>query len=114
MHVVIVGCGVAGVTAAITVRDSNPEAEITVYSDENHLYYPRPRLYEVLSGEVEPQEIHGFSELWYEKKGIRVHLNKKAVGIDTAGKKLLLEDGSRAGYDKSLSWQTEHIHLYLQ
>ena len=102
MHVVIVGSGVAGVTAARVIRESDPKAKISIYTDENHLYYPRPRLYEVLSGEAKPQEIYMFSEQWYENKGINVHLNKKVLGIKTARKELLLEDRSKVSYDKLL------------
>jgi len=102
MHVVIVGSGVAGVTAARTIRENDPKAKISVYTDENRLYYPRPRLFEVLSGEAKPQEIYMFSWQWYEKRGIKVHLNKKVLDIETAKKELLLEDRSRVNYDKLL------------
>ncbi|NIR87051.1 NAD(P)/FAD-dependent oxidoreductase [Candidatus Bathyarchaeota archaeon] len=102
MHVAIVGSGVAGVTAARTIRENDPKANISIYTDEKHLYYPRPRLYEVLSGEAKPREIYMFSEQWYEKRGIKVHLNKKVVGIETAKKHLLLENGSRVNYDRLL------------
>ncbi len=50
MHVVIVGSGVAGVTSARILREKDPKAKISIYTDEKHLYYLRPRLYEVLSG----------------------------------------------------------------
>jgi len=102
MHVVIVGSGVAGVTVARTIRENDPKAEISIYTDEKHLYYPRPRLYEVLSGEAKPQEIYMFSEQWYKKRGIKVHLNKKVLGIETARKELLLEERSMVNYDKLL------------
>jgi len=102
MHIVIVGSGVAGVTAARTIRESDPKVKISVYTDENNLYYPRPRLYEVLSGEAKPQEIYMFSGQWYEKRGIKFHLNKKVLSIETAKKELLLEDRSRVNYDKLL------------
>jgi nitrite reductase (NADH) large subunit len=102
MHIVIIGCGVSGITAAITVRKNSPEAKISVYTDENYPYYPRPDLYGVLSGEKEPQEIYAFSDEWYEKEHIKVHLNKKVVGIDTAREELLLEDRSHRNYDKLL------------
>ena len=88
MHVVIVGSGVAGVTAARTIKENDPKAKISVYTDEKHLYYPRPRLYEVLSGEANPREIYMFSEQWYEKRGIKVHMKKKVSGIETAKKPL--------------------------
>jgi len=102
MHVVIVGSGVAGVTAARTIRENDLEAKISIYTNENHLYYSRPRLYEVLSGEAKTQEIYMFSEQWYEKRGIKVHLNKKVSGIETTKKEILLEDRSWVNYDKLL------------
>ncbi len=102
LNVVIVGNGVAGVTAARIIKEKNPEARVSIYTDESHHYYPRPRLYEVLSGEAKPREVYMFSEEWYKKKGINVQLNKKALSIDTDRKELLLEDGSRVSYDKLL------------
>lgn len=102
LNVVIVGNGVAGVTAARIIKEKNPEARVSIYTDESHRYYPRPRLYEVLSGEAKPREVYMFSEEWYKKKGINVQLNKKALHIDTDRKELLLEDGSRVNYDKLL------------
>ncbi|MCZ2807970.1 MAG: FAD-dependent oxidoreductase [Candidatus Bathyarchaeota archaeon] len=102
LNVVIVGNGVAGVTAARIIKEKNPEIRVSIYTDESHHYYPRPRLYEVLSGEAKPREVYMFSEEWYEKKGINVQLNKKALSIDTDKGELLLEDGSRVSYDKLL------------
>ncbi len=102
MKVVIVGSGLAGVTAARTIREGDPKTRISVYTNENYFYYPRPRLYEVLSGEAKPEEICMFSEKWYEKRGIKVHLSKTVVGIETAKKELLLEDGLRVDYDRLL------------
>jgi len=102
LNVVIVGNGVAGVTAARIIKEKNPETQVSIYTDESHHYYPRPRLYEVLSGEAKPREVYMFSEEWYEKKGINVQLNKKALSIDTERKELLLEDRSRVNYDKLL------------
>jgi len=102
LNVVIVGNGVAGVTVARIIKDKNPETRVSIYTEESHHYYPRPRLYEVLSGEAKPREVYMFSEEWYEKKGINVQLNKKALSIDTERKELLLEDRSRVNYDKIL------------
>jgi nitrite reductase (NADH) large subunit len=100
--VVVVGCGVAGFTAATTIRQNDPKVVVSVYTDEKSLFYPRPELYRALSGEVPPSDIIAFSEQWYEKRGIRVYLEKKVSKIDTAKKELLLEDGSRVSYDKLL------------
>jgi nitrite reductase (NADH) large subunit len=102
MHIVIIGCGVAGVTAARAIKERAPQVEVTVYTDENYLYYPRPRLYDVLSGEKEPQEIYSYTSEWYEKLGINVQLGKKVLNIHTAGKDITLEGGSKTQYDRLL------------
>ena len=102
MRIAIIGCGVAGVTAARTIRQNAAEHEVTIYTDESHLYYPRPRLYEVLSGEKQPQEIYSYAPSWYEKLGINVQLGKKIMRIDLANKEIMLADGLKANYDKLL------------
>ena len=102
LNVVIVGNGVAGVTAARIIKEKKPETLVSIYTDENSHYYPRPRLYDVLSGEAKPRDVTMFSEEWYKKKGIMVQLNKKALSVDTEQKELLLEDQSRVKYDKLL------------
>ena len=111
LNVVIVGNGVAGVTAARIIKAKNPETLVSIYTDESYHYYPRPRLYEVLSGEAKPREVYMFSEEWYEKKGITVHLNKKALSIDVDRKELVLEGGSRVKYDKLLLANGGHSFL---
>jgi nitrite reductase (NADH) large subunit len=108
MNVVVVGCGVAGVTTAITIRQNDLQAMVTMYTDEKRLYYPRPELYRVLSGEVQSQEIIAFPEQWYKERGITVYLGKKVSKIDIVKKELLLEDGSRAIYDKLLLTNGAH------
>jgi nitrite reductase (NADH) large subunit len=102
VDVVIVGNGVAGITAARIIKEKNPEARVSIYTDESYPYYPRPRLYDVLSGEAEPREIYMFSEKWYDERGIKVYLNKKVSSIDIDKKELLLKDQSRVNYDKLL------------
>ena len=109
MRIAIIGCGVAGVTAARAIRqNAAPEHEVTVYTDENHLYYPRPRLYEVLSGEKEPQEIYSYAPKWYEKLGIKVQLGKKIMRIDPANMKSHLKV-TKANYRQSISKRSPRI-----
>jgi nitrite reductase (NADH) large subunit len=112
MRIAIIGCGVVGVTAARAIRqNAAPEHEVTVYTDENYLYYPRPRLYEVLSGEKQPQEIYSYAPNWYEKLGIKVQLGKKIIRIDTANKEITLEGGLKAKYDRLLLANGAHAFV---
>jgi nitrite reductase (NADH) large subunit len=102
LNVIIVGNGVAGVTAAKIIKEKKPEIHVSIYTDEKSHYYPRPKLYEVLSGEADPKDVTLFSEEWYRRKGITVQLNKKALSIDTKRKQLLLEHNTRVSYDQLL------------
>ena len=111
MNVVIVGNGVAGVTAARIIKEKKPETHVSIYTNENSHYYPRPRLYEVLSGEAKPEKIVMFSEEWYRKNKINVHLNKKVLKIDIKQKKLQLEDQTKIEYDKLLLANGAHCFV---
>jgi nitrite reductase (NADH) large subunit len=102
VNITIVGSGVAGITAARTLRVNDPTSTIDLYTDENYLYYPRPRLYDILSGDMKPQETYVFSKQWYEKKSIHLHLNEKLLSIDPVKKTLLLEGRKRVTFDKLL------------
>ena len=102
MNVVIVGCGIAGITAATSIRKSMADAEISVYTNETYLYYPRPRLYEVMSGEKRPEEICAHPIQFYESQRIKVFLNKRVIKIDAENRKLLTEDGAEVDYNKLL------------
>lgn len=102
MKFVIIGCGVAGVNSAIVLRKNDMDAEISIYTDEDHLYYPRPRLYEVVSGQKQPESLYSFPYKFYEKQRINVHLKKKAIRLNAAEKIIMFEDGSRTDYDKLL------------
>jgi nitrite reductase (NADH) large subunit len=102
MNIIIVGNGVAGITAARIIKEKDPKSNVSVYTEENHHYYPRPRLYDILSGRAEPHDIYTFSDEWYTKKGIKVHLNKRALRIESEKKELVLEDNSKIHFDKLL------------
>jgi len=108
MHIVIIGNGIAGVTAARTLRKNNTKINISLYTTENHMYYPRPRLYELLSGEAKPQQIYAFSPNWYINRDLQVHLNNEIVRIDTSRKELLLQDHSKVYFDRLLLANGSH------
>jgi nitrite reductase (NADH) large subunit len=102
MNIIIVGNGVAGITAARIIKEKDPKVKVSIYTEESHHYYPRPRLYDVLSGKSEPKDIYIFSGEWYSKKGIKVHLNTKALRVDTEKKELVLENKLKVNFDKLL------------
>jgi NAD(P)H-nitrite reductase large subunit len=48
----IIGCGVAGITAAEAIRSCDPSAGITIISDDPYGFYSRPGLAYYLTGEL--------------------------------------------------------------
>ena len=111
LNVVIVGNGIAGITAAKAIKEITPKTRVSVFTDENSQYYPRPRLYDVLSGHIKPEDIVMFSEDYYKKRGILIHLNNKASHIDTKNKKLVLDDKTDVSYDKLLLANGAHCFV---
>ena len=99
MDLVVVGCGVAGVTTARSVAERDPSIGITIYSSEPYPYYPRPRLIELLAGRATPEEMPQYSPEWYEERGIRTELGRTVVQIDPAEHSIQLGDGTAVGYD---------------
>lgn len=99
---VIVGNGVAGVTAAQSITRSDPAAEVHIFGEEPYPYYQRPRLWEFLAGEIEQQALSFRPLEWYEAKGIQVHLGARVTTLDPAEHWLTLADGSNVSYDRLL------------
>jgi nitrite reductase (NADH) large subunit len=100
MHFVIIGNGVAGITAARALSDVGGEVE--VYTQEAHHYYPRPRLQKFLAGEIELEELPLYPPAWYEKRGVPVHLGTEVVELDPTAKRIALADGRLIPYDRLL------------
>ena len=58
----IIGMGVAGISAAETLRTLDQSAEIVMISDDPHGYYSRPGLAYSLNGEIPEKSLYPFSE----------------------------------------------------
>lgn len=102
MKVVIVGNGVAGITAARTLRERDRDVKIVVFSEERYHYYPRPKLIEFLAGEVEQDSLPFYPEGWYKERAIEVHLGCRVESIDVGRRFVRLADGAQIEYDRLL------------
>jgi nitrite reductase (NADH) large subunit len=98
----IVGNGVAGVTAAQNVARADPSAEVHVYGGEPYSYYQRPRLWQYLAGEVEQDDLYFRPLEWYAARGVQVHVDTQVMALDTAEHRIRLADGSWETYDRLL------------
>jgi nitrite reductase (NADH) large subunit len=100
MKLVIIGNGVAGVTTARFVAERDPSADITMYTDECYPYYPRPRLIELLAGQVTPEKMPFYPPEWYEQRGIRTVFGCPVRQLVPGEHKIVLCDGGAVSYDK--------------
>ncbi len=101
MQFVIVGGGVAGITAAMDLA-RRELGEVHVYTDEEYPYYYRPMLTEFLAGTVTMDRLLRHPPDWYAERGVQQHLDTKVVKLDPQGKTITLEDGTVVPYDKLL------------
>ena len=99
-RVLIVGNGVAGVTAARFLADGDPSHEIVIYGQEPYLYYARPRLIDYIEGTVPETKMALYGEDWYAQRGIRCELGRRVERIDREEHTIQLDDGETDRYDQ--------------
>jgi len=98
--VIIVGAGVAGVSAAEALRKSAPEVEITLISNEPDLPYYRLNLTRYLIGELNLDQLLIHPESWYLENNIHLMRCAEVLRINLPGKEVELMDGKRIPYDQ--------------
>ncbi|MFO7598427.1 MAG: FAD-dependent oxidoreductase [Candidatus Desulfacyla sp.] len=98
----IVGNGVAGTTAAETIRKEDKNGPITILTDEDIPFYYRIRLSEYLSGDLSEQDLVAKGASWYLDQGIDLKLNVRVVGAEPREKRAILKNGERISYDSLL------------
>ncbi|KJU82381.1 nitrite reductase (NAD(P)H) large subunit NirA [Candidatus Magnetobacterium bavaricum] len=99
-RIVIVGGGIAGVSAAEAARKVSAQAAIALISKELYLPYYRINLTRYLAGEVGNKELEIHPAGWYKEKNIDILLGTELSGIDLGNKTLTMTDGSTQPYDK--------------
>ncbi|MCB9957469.1 MAG: FAD-dependent oxidoreductase [Rhodospirillaceae bacterium] len=97
--VVIVGGGQAGYQTAESLRQLGHTGAIALIAAEDFPPYQRPPLSKAyLLGDVDRHRLKFRTEAYYAEHGIDLRLGTEATGIDRAGKRLLLADGSSLAY----------------
>ena len=98
---VILGAGVAGLTAAEEARRQCPDVEISLVSREKTLPYYRLNLTRFLAGEVTEEELLIQQQEWFDKKRIN-YIVGDAHKIDRDARNVILRDGQKLVYDRLL------------
>jgi 3-phenylpropionate/trans-cinnamate dioxygenase ferredoxin reductase subunit len=101
-HFVIVGAGEAGARAAMGLREQGFDGDVTLVGGETHLPYERPPLSkDGMVAEVFAAKTIATAERLAEV-GVAFRGGVQVAGIDRAGKRLAMGDGSALPYDKLL------------
>jgi NAD(P)H-nitrite reductase large subunit len=97
----ILGSGVAGISAVEAIRSRDSASEIMMVSDDPYGYYSRPGLAYYLTGELGEKQLYPFVQPDYQR--LKVNIIKGRVTKILRDERLLELDGkSRLGYDRLL------------
>ncbi|SIQ86927.1 2Fe-2S iron-sulfur cluster binding domain-containing protein [Rhizobium sp. RU20A] len=99
-HVVIIGNGVAGSTAAEELRRISPAVRITLLSIERHAFYNRMALAPVAAGKESLERISMIDAGWAQRVGVSVRLGTRVSSIDRAGRTVTTLTGETLAYDR--------------
>ena len=99
MHHVIIGNGVAGITAAFTLRDHDKSARISVISAESDYFISRTALMYAFMDRLALRDLEPFERKTYTVQKID-RIRAQVTNLDA--KTVTLHDGRQITYDKLL------------
>jgi len=99
---VIVGDGIAGSSAAETIREEEPDADITIITDEGEALYNRILIKEFAKGKLPEAPISIHEPEWYEERDIDLQLNTHVTTVDADAHEIHTHSGTVYDYDKLL------------
>ena len=97
----IIGNGIAGVTAAEILRNEDSEADITVIADDPFPVYYRPALKDYLAGRVHEDKLWARPNSFYQDHRIRF-LSDRVVGMQVGQHTVQMQSGREIHYDRLL------------
>jgi nitrite reductase (NADH) large subunit len=102
VRVIIVGGGIAGISAAAAARQASADAEIVLLSREPRLPYYRLNLTRYLAGEIHERDLPIHSQQWYDDNRIQVLLGMEAAQLQLDRHLIELRDGGFEPFGKLL------------
>ena len=98
---VIIGTGIAGYTAAETLRTADPGSEILLVSDDPYGFYSRPGLAYYLNGEIPEKQLFLFTKKG--KLSLKVqHIKELVTRLEPESHSLYTDQSGKIGYDRLL------------
>ncbi len=94
-RIIIIGCGAGGGTAAQFARKTNRTASITIFEKGKYTQYSKCGLPYAIAGTVPSfPDLIEFSEDWFQKEHIDVHLETTVENIDIQHQRVIAKKGS--------------------
>jgi NADPH-dependent 2,4-dienoyl-CoA reductase/sulfur reductase-like enzyme len=125
MKHVIIGAGVAGVSAAQTIKETAPDDDVVLIGEERFFPYKRFLLTEFMRGSVSIDELTYMPVESFEKKGIKLRKGQFVKTVDPTRKRikffhnevlyydrLLIASGGRPGLGPVLQPYKQNIQRY--
>ncbi|MEV6771743.1 FAD-dependent oxidoreductase [Nocardia sp. NPDC051030] len=100
VSVVVIGNGIAGVTAADFLRRGHPDCEIHLIGRESHGFYNRMGISRLVYGRSAMQGLHLLPDQWFEDHQVHPWLNTLATQLDTRAQRVHLGTGDVLPYDR--------------
>ncbi len=101
MHYVMIGNGVAGITAALKIRERDRHARISVIGGESDYFFSRTALMYAFMDRMNPRDLEPYERKSYDAQRIE-RIRGWAAGLDANRKIVRLDDGREIAYDRLL------------
>jgi NADPH-dependent 2,4-dienoyl-CoA reductase/sulfur reductase-like enzyme len=101
MRFVIIGNGVAGITAALTLRARERNADITVISGETDYFFSRTALMYAFMDRLERRDLEPYERQVWNQQRIQL-VRGWVIGLDGTRRAVKLDTGAEITYDKLL------------
>jgi NAD(P)H-nitrite reductase large subunit/ferredoxin len=99
-RVVVIGAGVAGVTASEEIRRALPDVELTLIGDEPYAFYNRMAITRLVSESVSIESLYLNRRDWADSRRIDYRRGVAVTAIDRGNREVELADGERLPYDR--------------
>jgi len=99
---VIIGNGIAGTTAADTLRKNDPNCSIHLLTNEPYPLYNRVSLPRFLQGVITEQKVMIRDFAWHEQRNIKLVTETLVTGVNTEERVVITDTGEHLPYDALL------------
>lgn len=96
---IIVGAGIAGLSAAQAIREADADGTIDIFTAENNLPYSRPMLTKAPFMAFDPADWIIHAQDWFDENNINLHKGVAVLSVNSMEKSVTTEQGNYS-YDK--------------